>query len=180
MRNSIRSGAGIPTLRPAIACCTSIAQRTASTTLANSTSNPSPVVLTIPAAMCGDLGIDQFAPDAPSGVPACLPRRRPSADCSRQYRPPGSPLTVAPHAPRSRFSPRDARRKNGPHKPDFAPWAETDQQCGEARTAAVGSYRLSQASRRFKIGGSEDIATSGFRSALQPAGEVVKVSCGLI
>ena len=55
-----------------------------------------------------------------------------------------------------------------------------DQQCGEARTAAVGSYRLSQASRRFKIGGSEDIQMSGFRSALQPAGEVVKVSCGSI
>jgi hypothetical protein len=32
-------------LRPAIACCASVAQRSASTTLANSTRNPSPVVL---------------------------------------------------------------------------------------------------------------------------------------
>jgi hypothetical protein len=34
-------------LREAISCCTSIAQRTASTTLANSTRIPSPVVLTM-------------------------------------------------------------------------------------------------------------------------------------
>ena len=34
-------------LRAGIACCTAMAQRTASTTLANSTSNPSPVVLTM-------------------------------------------------------------------------------------------------------------------------------------
>jgi hypothetical protein len=43
-------------LRSAIARWISTAQRTASTTLANSTSRPSPV------AMLGDLRIDQFAP----------------------------------------------------------------------------------------------------------------------
>jgi len=37
----------MPMFRSAIACCTSIAQRTASTTLANSTSRPSPVVSTM-------------------------------------------------------------------------------------------------------------------------------------
>ena len=48
MRNSMRcSVAARPALRSAIPRCTSTAQRTASTTLANSTSKPSPVVLTI-------------------------------------------------------------------------------------------------------------------------------------
>ena len=38
-----------------------MAQRTASTALANSTSAPSPVVLTMRPLMFGDLGIDEFA-----------------------------------------------------------------------------------------------------------------------
>ena len=46
MRNSMRLSGGTPALRPVIARCTSTAQRNASTTLPNSTSNPSPVVLT--------------------------------------------------------------------------------------------------------------------------------------
>jgi hypothetical protein len=46
MRNSIRRSAAMSALRSAIARCTSTAQRTASTTLANSTKAPSPVVLT--------------------------------------------------------------------------------------------------------------------------------------
>jgi hypothetical protein len=47
MRNSIRFSFGSWALRSAIAYCTSTAQRTASTTLENSTSKLSPVVLTI-------------------------------------------------------------------------------------------------------------------------------------
>jgi hypothetical protein len=46
MRNSMRRSSGISSLRSAIARCHSTAQRTASTTLANSTNSPSPVVLT--------------------------------------------------------------------------------------------------------------------------------------
>src|SRR5215472_9046784 len=47
MRNSIRCSGGVPLLRSAIARCTSTAQRTASTTLANSAKKPSPVFFTI-------------------------------------------------------------------------------------------------------------------------------------
>jgi hypothetical protein len=47
MRNSIRSSVEIAALRKARAACTSLAQRSASTTLPNSTSKPSPIVLTI-------------------------------------------------------------------------------------------------------------------------------------
>src|SRR6516225_2146345 len=43
MRNSIRLSAATPVFRSGIACCTATAQRTASTTLANSTNRPSPV-----------------------------------------------------------------------------------------------------------------------------------------
>src|SRR5438034_1590805 len=46
MRNSMRRSAGRPVLRSIIAFCTSMAQRTASTTLRNSTSAPSPVRFT--------------------------------------------------------------------------------------------------------------------------------------
>src|SRR5438309_1916261 len=46
MRNSMRLSAATPVSRSGIACCTATAQRTASTTLANSTSIPSQVVLT--------------------------------------------------------------------------------------------------------------------------------------
>jgi hypothetical protein len=47
MCNSMRLSAATPVSRSGIACCTATAQRTASTTLANSTSRPSPVVLTM-------------------------------------------------------------------------------------------------------------------------------------
>src|SRR5947208_1821441 len=47
MRNSIRRSGGMPALRSAIARCISTAQCAASTTLANSTRKPSPVVLTM-------------------------------------------------------------------------------------------------------------------------------------
>jgi hypothetical protein len=59
----MRLSAGTPAFRSAISRCTSTAQRTASTTLANSTRRPSPVVLNDAAAMFDDPGIDQFAPD---------------------------------------------------------------------------------------------------------------------
>jgi hypothetical protein len=47
MRNSIRRSGGSEAPLSAIAAWTSAAQRSASTTLANSTSKPSPVVLTM-------------------------------------------------------------------------------------------------------------------------------------
>src|SRR6516165_4042063 len=47
MRSSIRFSAATLVFRSGIACCTATAQRTASTTRANSTSMPSPVVLTM-------------------------------------------------------------------------------------------------------------------------------------
>ena len=47
MRNSMRLSAGTPALRSAMPRWISTEQRTASTTLANSTSAPSPVVLMI-------------------------------------------------------------------------------------------------------------------------------------
>src|SRR5215472_3574707 len=46
-RNSIRLSGGIAALRSAIPCCTSTPQRTASTTLGNSASIPSPVFFTM-------------------------------------------------------------------------------------------------------------------------------------
>jgi hypothetical protein len=48
MRNLIRWSSGTPASRSIIARCTSAAQRAASTTLGNSASIPSPVVLTMP------------------------------------------------------------------------------------------------------------------------------------
>ena len=47
MRKSIRCSGNTSALRSAMPRCTSTAQRTASTTLGNSSSRPSPVVLTI-------------------------------------------------------------------------------------------------------------------------------------
>ena len=47
MRNWISRSSAVPALRSSIARCTSMAQRTASTTLANSASTPSPAVLTM-------------------------------------------------------------------------------------------------------------------------------------
>ena len=56
----MRRSAGTSALRSAMPRWISTAQRTASTTLTNSTSIPSPVVLTMRPAVLGDLGIDQF------------------------------------------------------------------------------------------------------------------------
>src|SRR5207253_217499 len=63
-RNSMRLSAGTSALRSAMSRCTSTAQRTASTTLANSTKTPSPVVLTNPAAMLLDLGVEEHPADS--------------------------------------------------------------------------------------------------------------------
>ena len=49
-----------PAVRSAIAVCTSTTQRTASTTLANSSSSPSPVVLTMRPPWLAICGIDDF------------------------------------------------------------------------------------------------------------------------
>jgi hypothetical protein len=66
MRKSMRRSDGNGALLLAIAACTSAAHLSASMTLANSTSNPSPVVLTDDAAlMAGDLRIDQLDAERP-------------------------------------------------------------------------------------------------------------------
>ena len=59
----MRRSSGTSALRSAIAAWISTAQRTASTTLANSTSRPSPVVLTMRPPMLGDLRVDDLAPE---------------------------------------------------------------------------------------------------------------------
>jgi len=64
MRSSIRWSAAIGALRSARATRTSLAQRNASTTLANSTSNPSSIVLTIRSWRSAILG-HQLGPDSP-------------------------------------------------------------------------------------------------------------------
>ena len=64
MRNSMRRSGGTPAFRSAIPRCTSTAQRTASTTLGNSTSSPSPVVLTMRprcSAICGSTSSRRMA-----------------------------------------------------------------------------------------------------------------------
>src|SRR6516162_4971608 len=61
MRNSMRLSAATPLFRSGIAYCTSTAQRTASTTLANSTSRPSPVVLTMRPRCSAIFRIDNLA-----------------------------------------------------------------------------------------------------------------------
>src|ERR1700726_3081195 len=58
-RNSMRRSGGTPALRSTMPFCTSMAQRTASTTLRNSTMAPSPVRLT------NDYRVDQIAPKRP-------------------------------------------------------------------------------------------------------------------
>ena len=70
MRHSMRTSVASSALRSAIPRCHSVAQRIASTTLANSTSRPSPVVLTMPPVMLGDRRVDQF------GAQRLQPRQR--------------------------------------------------------------------------------------------------------
>src|SRR5262245_52039005 len=62
MRNSMRLSGGTPALRPVLARCPWQAQRDASTTLPNSTSNPSPVGFDQTAAVLGNLRIEELAP----------------------------------------------------------------------------------------------------------------------
>src|SRR5690349_4719130 len=61
IRNSMRLSAATPVFRSGIACCTSTAQRTASTTLENSTSMPSPVVFDDATLVLGDFRIEELA-----------------------------------------------------------------------------------------------------------------------
>src|ERR1700730_9155277 len=91
MRNSMRSSAAAPVFCSGIACCTAAAQRTASTTLANS----SPVVL-VPGLDpgCGPgarRSSDRGARGAaPSGFRACPPHPPPSAANTPPHRRRGS------------------------------------------------------------------------------------------
>jgi hypothetical protein len=83
MRNSMRRSAGVAAVRAIISRCTSTAQRTASTTLANSTRRPSPVVLTMRPRCSAILGSPSSRRTARN---AASPRR--SAANSRRHRPP--------------------------------------------------------------------------------------------
>ena len=112
MRRSGGSGA----LFSASAVCTSPAQRSASTTLANSASNPSPVVLTMRPAMLGDLRVDDFGAERlePAEGPFLVAfdqarvagdigredRREPTFDASWPFRLHGaSPVATILHQP---------------------------------------------------------------------------------
>ena len=70
-RNSMRRSGGRPALRSTMPFCTSMAQRTASTTLRNSMRTAVAGPLHDAAVMHGDGGIDQIAPERPQ------PRKRP-------------------------------------------------------------------------------------------------------
>src|SRR5207245_1306724 len=61
IRDSMGSSAATPVLRSGIACCTSTVQRTASTTLANSTGRLSPNGLDDAATVLGDLRSNELA-----------------------------------------------------------------------------------------------------------------------
>ena len=87
----MRRSSGTPALRSMRPFCTSIAQRTASTTLRNSMMTAVAGALDDAAMMGGDGGVDQVAAQAPEGARACDPRRRRRAGCSRRRRRPGSP-----------------------------------------------------------------------------------------
>ncbi len=56
MRNCSRLSAGSASLRAAIACCSATAQRSASSRLANSARNPSPLVLAMRPRWCAISG----------------------------------------------------------------------------------------------------------------------------
>ena len=71
--------------------CTSIAQRTASTTLRNSTMTAVAGALDHAAVMHGDGRIDQIAAQRPQAAPGCDPRPRRRAGCSRPHPSKGSP-----------------------------------------------------------------------------------------
>ena len=86
MRNSMRLSAPTPVLRSGIACCTATAQRTASTTLANSTSMPSPVV--------GSPG------QKPGDAAAVLPDLRVDELAAMRLEAFERPFLVRPHQPR--------------------------------------------------------------------------------
>ena len=92
--NSRRLSSPTSALRPAMPACTSTAQRTASTTLANSASNPSPVVLTI-RPRCSAIEGSKSSRRWRLRLRGCLRRRRPSADCIRRHQPQGSPRASA-------------------------------------------------------------------------------------
>ena len=72
----MRRSGGRPALRSTMPFCTSIAQRTASTTLRNSMIDAVAGALDDAAVMRGDRGIDQIAAQAAEPRQACDPRRR--------------------------------------------------------------------------------------------------------
>ena len=87
IRNWIQRAGDTSALRRAIRRWISAAHSTASATLWNSTSMPSPVVLMMLPLVLGDDGIDELEPVGPEAARACPSRRLPSAGCSRPCRP---------------------------------------------------------------------------------------------
>lgn len=75
-RNSIRRSSGRPALRATIPFCTSMPQRTASTTLWNSIRMPSPARFHHAPVMYGDGWIDQIAAQRQCVRSSCVPVSR--------------------------------------------------------------------------------------------------------
>ena len=113
MRSSIRLSAATLALRSGIACCISTAHRTESTTLANSTSRPSPVVLTMRPWCSAIFGSSSSRRSALRR--SCVPPR-----------PPPSAANIPPHRRRGLqrdggwWSFRLARRQTEARKIEFA------------------------------------------------------------
>src|SRR5271165_5054193 len=75
MRKTMRRSSGTPALRSTMAFCTSMAQRTASTTLRNSTRAPIAGALYDTTVMHGDRRVDEIAAERPeAGKSAILVR----------------------------------------------------------------------------------------------------------
>src|SRR5271165_1563104 len=95
IRNSMRRSLRTPSLRNAMPRCSSTAQRTASTTLANSAKSPSPVVLTMRPRCSPILRSDTSRRSAVKCRVRALPRPPPSAANSPRHRQSGPPPAAA-------------------------------------------------------------------------------------
>jgi hypothetical protein len=100
--NSIRRSVGTPSFLWAITACTATAHSTASTTEGNSSSTPSPVVLTMrPPCFATSASVTA---GVRGGCGRCRPHQRPSAGNNRRHQPPAPPPIFALPARRSQGS----------------------------------------------------------------------------